>query len=332
MKPCVTSGAARDRRRDAGLRFPHHLRRIVSLDHGDAIVDFRIVAVEVTRGQRGQQRVADDRRIEPHDREAEHRDLRRAAAVVGQFEQRHRRDQRVVVAERSDMMASRCVPGGRRCGRPRCDLKADEARRQRIAHLSRRSSGHAASSNVRLCVIPLAKAQAIDRHGVRRRRAAAARCRAACRPATHREPGAARSRCWPTLNSAARRRSSSDREWSAPSTCRLTSVRDSSVSNSVANCAAAVRSVRCMRSRSAVLNWPSHWYCIHASAGTSSITSPTRIVTADTRRPERSRAAFRASWGESSTRENAHKSSKIKHLTSLTIPLLSLNVLTAAAP
>jgi hypothetical protein len=95
--------------------------------------------------------------------------------------------------------------------------------------------------------------------------------------------------------------------------------RESSLSKVVANCAAEVRRVRCMRSRSASLTWPTQRYWSHARAGTSSSTTATSAVTPETRR----RRAFMEG---SLARENRDKSRQIKHLTSLTNALPSLNV------
>src|SRR6185436_18389974 len=93
-------GSGRHEWRDAGLGFPDDARGIVLLDDGDSIVDFRIAAVEVTLRESGEDRIADNRGIETDDREAEHGNLRPALVIVGHLEQRDRRHEGGVVAER----------------------------------------------------------------------------------------------------------------------------------------------------------------------------------------------------------------------------------------
>ena len=80
-----------------------------------------------------------------------------------------------------------------------------------------------------------------------------------------------------------------------------------------------------MRSRSASLTCPTQRYCSQASAGTSSSTTATSAVTPETR----PRKGFTK---RSLARRNCDKSSQIKHLTSLTNPLLRLNVLRSPNP
>ena len=53
------------------------------MNHGDAVVHFFVVAMEVAGGERCEQRVADHGGIEAHDGKAEDGDLRRPTAAVG---------------------------------------------------------------------------------------------------------------------------------------------------------------------------------------------------------------------------------------------------------
>src|SRR5688500_20377305 len=83
------------------------------------------------RRQRRHERDADHHRMEADDGKSTNRDFRGGAMVVAKFEQRHRRDERRVVAE-ADAYRGFAVCVGIAVA-PSLHLKTDKARRQRHA-------------------------------------------------------------------------------------------------------------------------------------------------------------------------------------------------------
>ena len=252
MKPCVTSGAAVTGRGDARPDLPDDGGRVVLLDHRDPVIHLRIGAVKVSLCQRREERVADHHRIETHDREAEDRNLRRAVVVVRISNSVTGATSVLSSPSATDIDASRRDPGSK--PRPRCTWKP----MKRVASPSRiliRSSGHSASSNASACR-SIVQPQFF---GWNRRRAVEQRQRGARRPSTSHT-----SRRASFGGAIGPRRIALRVGGPVLIADRLTVDLQADErarqpeSNSVANCAAAVLSVRCMRSRSAVLNWPSH--------------------------------------------------------------------------
>ena len=195
---CVTSGAAPISVADARFGLPHHASRLVAIDDRDAVVHFFVIAMEVTTGERGEQRVANHGRIETDDGEAEDRDLRRSAAAIGQLEQAS--PARSACCRRR-ARARWCLRGER--GRRRLPAGAAVARRaiwkpmKCAASDSRNSASslvHSAGSNTGPGVPP-ADAQLIDREDPVAAEREAASCQARCPRAAPHEPGAARECC-----------------------------------------------------------------------------------------------------------------------------------------